>query len=123
VRVYLDDKMVAYIKRQDLPIASSVPDAQGQPSWKLYDVLAGQGVATDKIVEAWVIRSDKREERIGAEELPTLMFSAGAQASKSSSSSGSIQLGPNQYAARAIALHTKPVDPATFPHAEPFELE
>jgi hypothetical protein len=121
VRVYLDDKWAAYIKRQELPQDKSTPGPDGQPQWKLYDFLASQGVATDAIVEAWVIRDDKRQERIGKDELATMTFTAGAQASKSSSTTGSILLGPKQLPARAIALHTKPVDPATFPQRDPVE--
>jgi hypothetical protein len=121
VRVYLDDKLAAYIKRQELPQALSVIDAEGNQSWKLYDVLASQGVDTAPIVEAWLIRDDERKERIGKDELATITFTADAQASKSSTTTGSIQLGPNKLGARAIALHTKPVDPASIPRRDPVD--
>lgn len=124
VRVYLDDKFVAYIKRQELPVAKATVDADGSPHWKLYDVLRDQGVdpkLLDRVVEAWVIRNEQRNERIGGDELPELTFQADAQSSRSSATSGSVLLGPNKYAARAIALHTKAVDPATFPARLPDE--
>ncbi|HTK17047.1 MAG TPA: hypothetical protein VL769_11690 [Acidimicrobiia bacterium] len=121
VRVYLDNRLVAYIKRQELPQASATIDADGNPHWKLFDVLSSQGVDASKVVEAWVIRDEQRKERIAGADLVGLEFQASAQASKSSDSAGSMLLGPNKYPARAIALHTKPVDPASIPALDPDE--
>ena len=121
VRVYLDDKLAAYIKRQELPLATATTTPDGQLHWKLYDVLASQGVKTDAIVEAWVIRDDKRQERIGKDELVSLTFAASSQASKSSTTTGNILLGAKELPARAIALHTRPVDPASIPARDPVD--
>ena len=115
VRVYLDDRMVAYIKRQDLPVAKATTTPDGLLHWKLYDVLAEQGATTAGIVEGWVIRDDKRQERIAGDELATMTFEAGSQAK------GAIQLGPNKLRAQSLALHTKPVDPASIPQRDPVD--
>jgi hypothetical protein len=112
VRVYLDDHLVAYIKRQDLPAAQGTPTADGQLEWKLYQVLAGQGVDTSKIVEGWVIRQDRRQERIDGAGLATMTFTAGSQAK------GAILLGPQQLRAQSLALHSRAIDPASFPTRE-----
>jgi hypothetical protein len=109
VRVYLDDHLVAYIKRQDLPAAKGTPTPDGQLEWSLYDILAGQGVETSKVVEGWVIRQDKRQERIAADELRAIKFTAGSQAK------GAILLGPQQLRVQSLALHTRALDPSTFP--------
>jgi hypothetical protein len=115
VRVYLDDRLVAYIKRQDLPVAKATTTPDGLLHWKLFEVLAGQGVPTAGIVEGWVIREEKREERIAGDELATMTFEAGSQAK------GAIQLGANKVRAESLALHTKPVDPASIPQRDPVD--
>jgi hypothetical protein len=113
VRVYLDNRLVAYIKRQDLPTASATADDAGNLHWKLYEVLAGQGVDTSKIAEGWVIREEQRKERLSGAELSTMTFEAGSQAK------GRIQLGPQKLAVQSLALHSTPIDPATFPKRDP----
>jgi hypothetical protein len=115
VRVYLDDKLVAYIKRQDLPVAKATTTPDGLLHWKLYDVLADQGVVTTSIAEGWVIRDEKRAERIAGDELATMTFEAGSQAK------GAIQLGANKLKAQSLALHSKPIDPATIPQRDPVD--
>jgi len=115
VRVYLDDRMVAYIKRQDLPGAQATTTPDGQLHWNLYQVLAGQGVDTSKIVQGWVIRDDERHEQLGKDELATMTFEAGSQAK------GSILLGPNKLQAKALAFHSRVVDPSEIPQRDPVD--
>ena len=117
VRVYLDDRLAAYIKRQDLPVARATKDANGDLVWKLYDVLALQGVATDKIVEAWIVRDNKRQERLTKDELAAITFTAGSRAR------GKILLGPKELPAKSLMLHTRPVDPAQLPGRDPAERQ
>jgi hypothetical protein len=115
VRVYFDDRLGAYIKRQDLPTTGATKSADGELNWKLFDVLAAQGVPVDKIVEGWVIRNEKRHERLTRDELATMTFSAGSQAH------GRILLGDKKLEAQGLALHSKPVDPATIPQPDPVD--
>jgi hypothetical protein len=116
VRVYFDDKLGAYIKRQDLPSSSATKSPDGELHWKLFDVIAAQGVPVDKIVEGWVIRDEKRNERLTRDELASLTFEASSQAK------GQILLGDKKIPASSIALHSKPVDPASLPQPDPDEL-
>jgi len=44
-----------------------------------------------------------------------MTFEAGSQAK------GAIQLGPNKLRAQSLALHTKPVDPASIPQRDPVD--
>jgi hypothetical protein len=115
IRVYLDDRMVAYLKRQDLPVGISTATPDGQLHWKLYEVLALQGVKTETIVEGYVIRDNKRQEKLTKDELASLTFEAGSQAK------GSILIGPNKLAAKALAFHSRAVDPSELPKRDPDE--
>ena len=102
VRIYLDDKLAAIIKRQELDVKKAVNAGQaGEPVFKLSDVFAAQGVDTRKVVEAWVIRDERFNEKISAADFANLTFTAGAQAK------GGVLLGDNKYKANAISLHTR----------------
>jgi hypothetical protein len=103
VRIYLDDKLAAIIKRQELDPKKATPGKDGEPVFKIADVLAAQGVDTKKLVEAWVIRAERREEKIPAADFLAMTFVASAQAH------GGVLLGDAKIKANAIALHTKPV--------------
>jgi hypothetical protein len=134
VRVYLDDRLVAYLKRQDLPIAEATQVDDGDPRWRLLDILRGQGVAVETIAEAWIIRDERWRERIDQAALATAWFSAGMQAK------GNITIGgpglpppiasPSQPAgtaasaglkAQAIMLRTAPLPAARVPSIGPDE--
>jgi hypothetical protein len=115
VRVYLDDKLVAYLKRQDLPVAKATATPDGQFHWKLYEVLHDQGVVTKSVVEGWVIRDDKRQERLSQGELAAMTFEAGSQAK------GSILLGPNKLQVKGLALHSRHLSPQELPHRDPVD--
>ncbi len=110
VRVYLDDKLAAIIKRQELDAKKAVnagkPD---EPIFKLADVFAAQGVDTSKVVEAYVIRDERWNERIDGKDLPALTFTAGAQAK------GGVLLGDQKLKANAISMFTKKLDEKQIP--------
>lgn len=114
VRVYLDDRFVAYIKRQDLPEAPK--NAEGEPAWKLFDYLRARGVNVDTVVEGWVVRQEKWQEKLGRSDLETISFTASAQAK------GHLELGPQKVKAQALVLRSKPVAVAEVPAPDPEEL-
>ena len=102
VRIYLDANLVAIIKRQELDAKKAVnAGSGGEPSFKLADVFAAQGVDTKKVVEAWVVRDERWEEKISGAELANLTFSAGAQAK------GGVLLGDKKFKANVIMLQTR----------------
>ncbi len=110
VRIYLDGKLAAIIKRQELDAKKAVNAASGgEPSFKLADIVAAQGVDTKKVVEAWVIRDERWEEKITGDELANLTFSAGAQAK------GGVLLGDKKLKANAISLQTRPLTDKEIP--------
>ncbi len=115
VRVYLDDRMAAYIKRQDLP-PETRKAADGEPQWKLFDYLKSQGVNVEVVVEGWVVRGEKWEEKLTRAELEGMYFQASAQAK------GNIELGDNKVKAQSIILRSRPVAQADVPVADPDEL-
>jgi hypothetical protein len=115
VRIYLDDRLAVLLKRQDLDQKIATVDKDGTPHWAFYDYLKSRGVDTSKIVEAWVIRDERRQERIPASELATMTFSATAQAK------GVIMLGDKKIAANALALHTREIKPDELPVVLPDE--
>jgi len=102
VRIYLDDRLAAIVKRQELDgkKAKQTPDGL---AWGLSDFFASKGVDTSKLVEGWVIRDGRRQEKIDAKELLAMSFVASSQAS------GGIILGDKKIKANALALHTRPI--------------
>ena len=113
IRIYLDDKLAAIIKRQELDVKAATKDASGEYVWKLADVLAAQGADTSKVVEMWAIRGERRAEKWSGAELATMTFRASAQAK------GGVLLGDDQVLANAVALHTRPIDPSELPVVTP----
>ena len=66
--------------------------------------------------EAWVIRDERRKEKLPWDQLSKMSFSAGSQAS------GGILLGDGAgIRANAIALHTRAVQPDELPVIQPDE--
>jgi len=121
VRVYLDDKLAAIIKRQDLDAKRATTGSDGELSWSLWSFLASQGVDTSKVVEGWVIRDDIRHERIPAAELATMSFRAAAKTGKGNQ--GGVELGPDRIVVNALALHTHPLKPEDLPQIRPEEQD
>ena len=113
VRVYLDDKLVAIIKRQELDAAKAVKGPDGELSWKLADVLAAQGATPKNVVELWAVRDEKREEKFPGADLATLTFSASSQAK------GGVLLGDKKVRANTIALHTRALKTEEIPVVTP----
>ena len=113
IRIYLDDRLATIIKRQDLDPAKATKNADGDPSWKLTDFLAAQGVDTSKVAEMWIIRGERRTEKLSREELDAISFRASAQAK------GGVILGEKGLRANALALHTHALTPEELPYTTP----
>jgi hypothetical protein len=109
VRIYVDDKLAAIIKRQELDPKKATKTASGDLRWKLSDFFTSKGVDTSKVVEAWVIRDELRKEKFAAADLATMEFTASAQAH------GGVRLTDKQVQANSIALHTRPIKPDEIP--------
>jgi hypothetical protein len=115
VRVYLDDRLVSYIKRQDLPPAQRT-SAGGEAQWSLFDYLRSRGVNLDTVVEGWVVRQEKWQEKLGRADLEAIWFQASPQAK------GHIELGDKKVKAQAIILRSRPVALSEVPTPDPEEL-
>lgn len=113
IRVYLDDRYAAIIKRQDLDVKKAKKGPDGELSWELAAFLTDQGVDTSKIVEMYVIRDEQRAEKIPADQLATMMFQASAQAK------GGVLLGPDKIRANALAFHTRVLKQDELPYITP----
>jgi len=111
IRIYLDDKLATIIKRQELDpkLATTSPD--GELHWKLADVL--KTVDTTKVVDVWVIRDERRAEKLPAADLATMTFAASSQAK------GGILLTEKKIRTQAIALHTRALKPEELPAVTP----
>ena len=117
VRVYLDNRLVTTIKRRKLTDASIAVDTpDGEAQWKFFEFLKSQGVKIDEVQEAWLINQNRREKRLGIDELREATFTAIAQRS------GVILFGEAKTQTQAVALHTKPLNekdlPVILPHEE-----
>jgi len=115
VRLYLDDKLVAIIKRQDLDVKKATKTADGELHWSFGDFLASAGVDTSKVVEDWVIHDERRTTKIAWPELEKMSFSAGSKAH------GGVMLGPKEIPANAIALHSHALTDDELPKIRPDE--
>ncbi len=105
VRVYLDDRLATVIKRRQLADWTA-QDVDGEPHWQLAKFLRFDKVDTSHVVEAWVIRKDRRVRKLTPDEL------AGATFTASSKSKGQVSLvvGKEHIPTQALALHTRPLD-------------
>jgi hypothetical protein len=109
VRIYLDDRYLTMIKRSELEAKQATTTADGELHWKLAAIVAATGVDTSKVVEGWVIRAERRAERIPWSDLQQMTFSAGSKAH------GGVLLGDKEILANAIALHTRAIRPEELP--------
>ncbi len=115
VRIYVDDRYRTMIKRSDLDVKKATRDKDGELHWSFGDFVAGAGIDTSKLVEGWVIRDDRRKERIPWPELKAMTFAA------SSKAHGGVLLGDKEIVANAIALHTREIKPDELPVIRPNE--
>jgi hypothetical protein len=115
VRIYLDDKLAAIIKRQDLDVKQATQSADGDLHWKLADFLTSRGVETSKLVEGWVIRDGLHREKIAWSELSKMTFSASDKAH------GDVLIGDQKIVAHVLALHTREIKPDELPVIRPEE--
>ena len=115
VRVYKDDRLVAYIKRQDLP-TDQANTTSGEPRWQLFPYLISHGVDLSDVAEGWVVRQEAWAERFDKAQLETIWFAAGAQAK------GHIELGDQKVKAQALILRSRPLTAAEHPAPDPEEL-
>lgn len=118
VRIYLDDKLAAIIKRQDLDAKQAIVK-DGELRWSLWGFLESRGVDTSKVVEGWVIRDDTRQERFPTSVLAPIMFEAPSKSGKSQS--GAVLLGDQKIVANVIALHTHALKTDELPVIRPDE--
>jgi hypothetical protein len=114
IRVYLDDKLATIIKRQELDPKVAKKNAKGDLEWSFGEFLKSKGVDGSKIVEGWVIRDERRAEKIPFAELEKMMFLASSQAKGGVIFNGKIR-------ANVIALHTRPIKDEELPKILPEE--
>jgi hypothetical protein len=115
VRIYLDDHLATIIKRQELDAKAATKTPDGELHWSLAEFLAKRGVDTKNVVELWVIRNDRRKEKLAGSEIAKLTFAASSQAK------GGVALGDNKLLTNAIAMHTRPVKDEELPQPTPDE--
>ncbi len=115
VRVYIDDKLATIIKRQELDPKAATTGADGELHWSFAKFLESKGVKADKLVEGWVIRDERRKEKLAWADFEKLTFAASSQAK------GGVLLGDGKLRATSIALHTRPIKDDELPKILPEE--
>ena len=115
VRIYLDDKLAAIVKRQDLDPKKATKAPDGDLRYNVEQFLSEHGVDTSKIVEGWVVRDFRRKERIPWSELKAMTFSAGDKAH------GELLLGDKNIVTHVLALHSHALTPDELPVIRPEE--
>lgn len=109
IRIYEDDKLVAIIKRQDLDPKQATQTPDGELHWNLAAFLKSRGVDTSHLVEGWVIRAERRQEKLPWNDLEKMSFTASSQ------QKGSVTLGDGKLVVGALALHTRPIKDTELP--------
>jgi hypothetical protein len=113
VRVYVDNKLAGIIKRQDLDVKLAKTDADGTQHYKLADVLKKLGADTSKAVEMWVVREERRAEKLPMAKVNDLSFVASSQAK------GGLLLGDEKIKANVLAFHSKALEDKDLPKITP----
>lgn len=120
IRVYQDDRLAFVIKRPLLRMTDPVGTSPaGAPRYSLWNILKEQEkeqeIDTSKIVEAWVVRHERREEKLSREELEKITFEMAQKGQNQITLVGSGKI------AQVIALHSKAVRPDQLPQILPDE--
>jgi len=115
VRVYIDDKLATIVKRAELDPKKATKNAAGELQWNFGEFLQSKGIDASKLVEAWVIRDERRQEHMPWSDFQKLSFTATSQAK------GGIVLGDKQIRANVVALHTRPIKQTELPVILPEE--
>jgi len=116
VRIYKDDRLVAHIKRPLLRETDPVRrDADLTPHWQLTALLDKAGVSLADVEEAYVIRHQRREEKLSGPALAAMTFMMPEKGSNQ------LLLGDQKIVTMAIALHTRALQPSELPFVLPEE--
>lgn len=108
VRVYLDDRLATVIKRKELEATGADASAL-----KLMEYVSKRGVDTSKVVEGWIIKDDRRAQKLDKAALAAAVFEVSPQAE------GKVLVAKQP--ANAIALHTRALGPDDLPVIGPDE--
>jgi hypothetical protein len=115
VRIYLDDRLATIIKRAELDPHAAAPGPDGELRWPLAAFLKAKGVDASRVVEGYVVRDERRREKLTAAELAGIYFTTSAQAK------GGVMLGDQKLVTNALALHTRAVAADELPVVLPDE--
>jgi hypothetical protein len=118
VRVYRDDKLVDSLHRRNVVEKEAAGvDGDGTAHYKLLDILKQDGVDVNGIEEAWIIRDERRKERLTAAQLAGVTFEMGGR------KQNAIYIGSEKLQAQVLALHTKPLRADQLPVILPQESD
>ena len=115
VRLYSDDKLALVIKRPLLRQTKPEPSTDGVTRYKLWSLMEAQHVDTAKILEGWVLRGERRTEKLTREELMSVTFEMGEK------EKNEMLLGDKKLHASAIAFHSRHIKPEELPQIRPEE--
>lgn len=105
VRIYMDDKLVTIIKRQELDVKAATKNGNGDMQWSFADFLKSKGVDTSKVVEGWLVHEERRRDVVPRDELLKASFAASAQAK------GGVLFGDKLIKTNAITMFSRHLDP------------
>jgi hypothetical protein len=89
--------------------------ANGTPFWKLGQILEANGIDKSKMVEAWLIANERRENKLSAAELASVTFEMAEKGQNE------IYVGDKKLKASAIAIHARALSASDLPHILPDE--
>jgi hypothetical protein len=113
VHVYVDDRLATVLKRKRLPVeAGPAPANAPRP---ILPLLEAQGIDTQRLVELWVIRDERRHERLTRAQLAGATFELGASAR------AVLHFGDVEVPVGALAFHSRTLDPGELPVILPEE--
>jgi hypothetical protein len=115
VRVYVDDRLALQIKKTTLHAAKPVATIDGLKRYGLLALLAEHGVDTSKMVEGWLIVSERRTRKLTRAELGEVTVAMGDK------HKNEVMIGHEKVDAQAVALHAHALRPDELPQIQPGE--
>jgi len=115
VRIYQEDTLALQIKRPMLRETPGEIGPDGKQRWKLASLLEAHGVDLSKVVEAWGIADERRQQKFTRAELDQLTFQIGEK------EKNEILVGDGKLRVNAIALHAHALKTDELPQIRPDE--
>ncbi len=115
MRIYDDDRLAAQVKKKMLDELQPVGRDHGLARYSLAALLAHAGIDASKVVEGWVIASERRTRKLSHDEIMRLTVAMGDR------HRNEFTLGSEKLEGESLALHSRHLTAADMPQILPDE--